>query len=309
VPWLGAPGGPLRPEVTTRVGVALIFFLQGLSIAPAALRAGALRWRLHLTVQLFIFLAFPIAVLLLDVAGGGLLHEDLRLGFIFLAILPTTISGCVVYTAAAGGNAPGALFNSIFANVAGVIITPLWAALLLSARGDAMPIAPLIGEIALLLLAPLALGQLLRPVLRGRMRPHPRLLSIVPSVIILYIVFAAFARSVESGAFRGAGILAPATAALLALALFSAATAAAMFMGRRLDFDTPDRIALIFCAPQKTLAAGAPMAQILFAGHPGLALILLPLILYHAVQLAGGAPLVARLRDGHAEAMAVGPSG
>jgi solute carrier family 10 (sodium/bile acid cotransporter), member 7 len=304
VPDLGAPGGPLRPQITTRLAVAVIFLVQGLSITPAALRTGALRWRLHLSVQLFIFLAFPLAVLLLDAMGGRLLPGDLRLGFLFLAILPTTVSACVVYTATAGGNTAGALFNAIFANVTGVLITPLWAALLLSARGEAVPLAPMIAEIGLLLLAPLVLGQLLRallhgplrPWLRGPLQPRPALLSILPALMILYIVFAAFARSVQSDAFDGAGAQALIVVAVAAVILFAIATAGAVVLGRRLGFDRGDRTALIFCAPQKTLAAGVPMGQILFAGHPGLGLILLPLMLYHAVQLAGGAPLIGRLR-------------
>jgi sodium/bile acid cotransporter 7 len=50
------------------------------------------------------------------------------------------------------------------------------------------------------------------------------------------------------------------------------------------------------CAPQKTLAAGVPMAQLVFAGHPGLGLILLPVLVYHPVQLIVGAWLIPRLR-------------
>jgi solute carrier family 10 (sodium/bile acid cotransporter), member 7 len=297
VPELGARGGPLRPEITTKVGVALIFLMQGLAISPAALRTGALRWRLHLTVQLFVFAAFPLAMILLDTAGGRVLPADLRLGFLFLAILPTTISTCVVFTAAAGGNTSGALFNSVFANSAGVVLTPLWAALLLQARGEAPPLPAMMGEIGLLLLAPLAAGQAIRPLLRRVREPNPRVLVALSNVIILYIVFAAFSASVLSGAFLAGGWQATALVALAAIGFFAAATATAATLGRRLGFDAGDRRALLFCAPQKTLAAGAPMGQVLFAGHPGLGLILLPIMIYHAVQLLVGAALASRLRE------------
>ncbi len=293
-PGLGARGGPLRPEITTKAGVAVIFFMQGLVIAPAVLRSGALRWRLHLAVQLFVFAGFPLAVILLDAAGGGLLPPDLRLGFLFLAILPTTISTCVVFTAAAGGNTTGALFNSALANIAGVVLTPLWAAVLLRARGEAPALGPMIGEIFLLLLVPLALGQIVRPGVRRIREPNARVIGVLSNAIILYIIFAAFASSVGSGAFAQAGLLATLVVALAAIGIFAAATAAAVLVGRRLGFDLPDRLALVFCGPQKTLAAGAPMGQILFAGHPGIGLILLPVIIYHAVQLTGGATLAQR---------------
>jgi solute carrier family 10 (sodium/bile acid cotransporter), member 7 len=295
VPELGARGGPLRPELTTRAGVAAIFFMQGLAIAPAALRLGALSWRLHVAVQLFIFVGFPLAMIALDAAGGRLLPADVRLGFLFMAILPTTISGCVVLTAAAGGNVAGALFNSALANIAGVAITPAWAALLLSARAEALPLVPMVTEIALLLLAPLAAGQLVRPLLRRVWEPDRRWLSMIANAIILFIVFAAISGSVLSGAFVESGWSATLLVAFVVCAIFVAATALAALAGRALRFGYADRAALLFCAPQKTLAAGAPLVQILFAGHAGLGLILLPIMIYHAVQLVGGGVLAQRL--------------
>jgi solute carrier family 10 (sodium/bile acid cotransporter), member 7 len=295
IPEVGARAGPLRPEITTKVGVGLIFLMQGLSIATAALRSGALRWRLHVAMQLFMFAAFPAGMILLDRAVGGLLPEDLRMGFLFLAILPTTVSTCVVLTGTAGGNVSGALFNSAFANVAGVIITPVWAAFLLQARGEGPAMLPLVAEIAALLLLPLAAGQALRAVLRHRRLPDVRVLSALSNGIILYIVFTALANSVNTGAFAETGLGLSALVAGGVVLLFAAASAAAWAVGGLFRFKPGDRRAFLFTAPQKTLAAGAPMGQILFAGHPGLGLILLPLMVYHVVQLLAGATLAERL--------------
>jgi solute carrier family 10 (sodium/bile acid cotransporter), member 7 len=165
--------------------------------------------------------------------------------------------------------------------------------LLLSARGQGPPLASTITEIALLLLAPLALGQLVRPLLRTK--PPRWLITNIANLIILFIVFAAFANSARSGAFGDAGLAATLMVVVIAGGVFVMATGAAVVAGRRLGFDKGDRIALLFCGSQKTLAAGAPMAQILFAGNPALGLILLPLMAYHAIQLFGAASIVARL--------------
>ncbi|HEX2100672.1 MAG TPA: bile acid:sodium symporter, partial [Candidatus Synoicihabitans sp.] len=54
---------------------------------------------------------------------------------------------------------------------------------------------------------------------------------------------------------------------------------------RALGFAVEDRIAAVFCGSKKTLASGVPMAQIIFAGHPGIGLILLPIMIYHPLQL------------------------
>jgi solute carrier family 10 (sodium/bile acid cotransporter), member 7 len=294
-PEVGARGGFLRSEITTKAAVAVVFLLQGLVITPAALRTGAMRWRLHLVLQVVIFVLFPLTVILLDAVGGGLLPPDLRLGFLFLAVLPTTISTCVVFTTIAGGNASGALFNSVLANLSGIVVTPLWAALLLSARGETLPFGPMMAEIATLILLPLLVGQALRPLARSVGEPRPKAVAALSSAIILFIVFAAFSNSFASGAFVQTGAGATAAVVAVALVVFSAATAAMVLLGTRLRFDEGDRRALLFCGPQKTLAAGAPMAQILFAGNPAIGLILLPVIVYHAVQLLGGAVLAQRL--------------
>ena len=55
-----------------------------------------------------------------------------------------------------------------------------------------------------------------------------------------------------------------------------------------LGFSREDRIAAIFCGSKKTLASGVPMARLIFGAHPGLALILLPIMVYHSLQLVVG---------------------
>ncbi len=60
IPSPGAAGGVLHPELLTKAGVALIFFLHGVALSFGALKAGALNWRLHLLVQLCTFLLFPL---------------------------------------------------------------------------------------------------------------------------------------------------------------------------------------------------------------------------------------------------------
>ena len=59
-PSAGAKGGWLHPDLINNVGVALILFVQGLAMAVERMKAGAGNWRLHLIVQGFTFLVFPI---------------------------------------------------------------------------------------------------------------------------------------------------------------------------------------------------------------------------------------------------------
>ena len=98
----GEPDGPLKPEITTKAAVALIFLLQGLNLPLGQLRQGLGDWRLHLFIQIFSFVLFPLATLGLVVSG--MIPVPWAPGFLFLAILPTTISTAIVYTSASGGD-------------------------------------------------------------------------------------------------------------------------------------------------------------------------------------------------------------
>jgi len=70
------------------------------------------------------------------------------------------------------------------------------------------------------------------------------------------------------------------TSTLLGCALVITTLAA-----RRLHFDVEDEITAVFCGSKKTLASGMPMAKLLFGAHPALGLIVLPIMLYHQIQL------------------------
>jgi sodium/bile acid cotransporter 7 len=63
---------------------------------------------------------------------------------------------------------------------------------------------------------------------------------------------------------------------------------------RTLGFNREDRIAAIFCGSKKTLASGVPMAKLIFGAHPAIGLILLPIMVYHQLQLLVCAVLAER---------------
>jgi sodium/bile acid cotransporter 7 len=77
-------------------------------------------------------------------------------------------------------------------------------------------------------------------------------------------------------------------------ALLAAALGLLTWLARLLGFSHGDRSAAVFCGSKKTLAGGVPMAKLMFANVPALGLILLPILLYHSVQLVIVAWLAAR---------------
>ncbi|WP_404422202.1 bile acid:sodium symporter family protein [Nibricoccus sp. IMCC34717] len=284
-PGPGSSGGWLHPELLTKGGVAVIFFLHGVSLSFAALKAGTLNWRLHLVVQSATFLLFPLLGLLLLWAAKALGWSSLAFGFFYLCALPSTVSSSVALTAAAGGNVAGAVFNATLSSLLGIFLTPLWVSAVLSASGASLPLGKVILDLVIWLLLPLLFGQLARPLLARWASQHKPTISKVDRATILVLVYTSFCDSVRGGVWSTQGwwsVLAATAVSALLFALVMAVTGA---VSARLNFSREDRITAQFCGSKKTLASGVPMAQLIFAGQGGLGLILLPIMIYHPLQL------------------------
>ena len=65
-------------------------------------------------------------------------------------------------------------------------------------------------------------------------------------------------------------------------------------VSRALGFETQDEIVAVFCGSKKTLASGMPMAKLLFGGNAAMGVLILPIMLYHQMQLFACAVLARR---------------
>ncbi|MEM8550290.1 MAG: bile acid:sodium symporter, partial [Verrucomicrobiota bacterium] len=144
VPGWGAPGGWLQPAVTTKLAIIFIFFMQGLMLPTEALVSGIKLWRLHSFIEATIFILFPLVTAILTWPFKETLGDPLWTGFLFLAILPCTISTAVVFTTQAEGNIAVALFNASVANIAGILIVPSFCTWLIETEGVDVPVLALI---------------------------------------------------------------------------------------------------------------------------------------------------------------------
>jgi sodium/bile acid cotransporter 7 len=281
----GAAGGWLHPELVTKGGVALIFFLHGLVLSFAALRAGALNWRLHSVVQACTFLVFPLLGIALGALLAAHIAPELGIGLFYLCALPSTVSSSVAMTAMAGGNVAGAVFNATLSSLIGIVLTPLWMAWEMKTSGQTRPLGPVIVDLIKWLVLPLLLGQAIRPWLGTWAQRYKSRIGVVDRVTILLLVYTSMCDSFKQGVWRGQGGGQLLLVLFVCTVLFTLVMVLMSLASHALGFAREDRIAAMFCGSKKTLASGVPMAKLIFGAHPGLGLILLPIMIYHPLQL------------------------
>lgn len=274
----------------TDAGIMLLFFLHGARLSPEAALAGARHWRLHTIVFLSTFALFPLLVVCIHLLAPDLLPPPLWAGLILLSALPSTIQASIAFTSVAGGNVSAALCSASASNMLGTVLSPLIAGMLLA--GSAPVSAHAMLAIVLQLLVPFLAGQLLRPLVGPFIIRHRLFLKCVDYGSILLIVYAAFSEGVVNGIWHQVD-----ASQLLRLALINATLLAIVmtiltFASRRLGFSRADEITIVFCGSKKSLASGASIATVMFAGHVGLAII--PIMLFHQIQLMVCASLARR---------------
>ncbi|WP_225860846.1 bile acid:sodium symporter family protein [Streptomyces triticiradicis] len=287
--------------------IAFLFFLYGARLSTREALDGLKHWRLHGTVLICTFVAFP----LLGLAARGLepafLTHDLYTGLLFLTLVPSTIQSSIAFTSIARGNVPAAICAGSFSSLAGIVVTPLLAALLLGGSGGGFSTDSLV-KIVLQLLVPFLAGQLLRPWIGAFITRHKKVLGLVDRGSILLVVYTAFSEGMVQGiwsqvsAARLAGLL------VVEALLLGVMLALTWYGAKVLRFGREDRIAIQFAGSKKSLASGLPMAGVLFGAHASLAV--LPLMLFHQMQLMVCAVIARRrARDPEATGLPGGPDG
>ncbi|CAG9174479.1 bile acid:sodium symporter family protein [Cupriavidus respiraculi] len=284
-PEIGTGNGPLHLGLITSIGVALVFFLHGAAMSREKLVAGAKHWRLHTFVQSFTYIVFPVIGAVLFLTLRNVLPADLLLGIFFLCALPSTVSSSVAMTSMARGNVPGAIFNATVSGLIGMALTPLLMGLVISASGASMPLGKALMGVAMQLLLPFALGQLARPLIGDWLAKRKKITTKIDRGVIVLIVYSSFCDATAAGLWHQYGWETIGAVMGISAVMLFVVLGLTTFTARRFGFSVEDEITAVFCGSKKSLANGIPMAKILFAGHPALGLLVLPLMVYHQLQL------------------------
>ncbi|MDK7733946.1 bile acid:sodium symporter family protein [Propionimicrobium lymphophilum] len=264
-----------------KIMIAILFFLYGVRLKPEETIAGLKHWRLHATILSYTYVVFPIIGILIGFFTPGLISTETYRGLLWVCLLPSTVQSSINFTSIARGNVAGAIVSASASNLLGVFITPVLALLLMSTTGLKLQASSIL-DIAAQILLPFLLGQFSRQWTADFVARHPKL-KYFDQASILVVVYKAFSQSHHEGIWGRTNIY-----DLIIICIFSVVVLAFMLWitwegARVLGFNRADQIAIQFCGTKKSLATGVPMASVLFSG--GVGLIVLPLMVFHQVQL------------------------
>lgn len=268
-------------SLATNIAIALLFYLYGARLSPQEALSGLKHWRLHITILVFTFVVFPIIGLGLrpldSVLSGGL-----YLGILYLTLAPSTVQSSVAFTSIAHGNIAGSIVSASLSNLLGVVLTPLLVMLTMS-RGTGVSVGgDVFIKIAVQLLLPFLLGQLTRK-WTGKWAAKKGT-KLVDRGSITMVVYSAFSAGMVHGIWSTVSL-----GEIVFLVIFSVVLVAIMlwltrFVAQKLGFNEADQKAIQFCGTKKSLATGLPMGAVIF-GPAEVSLIIVPLMIFHQVQL------------------------
>jgi sodium/bile acid cotransporter 7 len=260
--------------------------------------SGLANWRLHLLVLTATFVMFPLLGLAMKPLVTTVLPYDLYIGMLFLCTLPSTVQSSIAFTSVARGNVAAAVCSASASNFAGIFISPLLVSALIvhgatnGAQAAGSPLDAVLSIVKQLLL-PFLAGQFLRPWIGAWVDRHKPMLKIVDQGSILLVVYTAFSESVNEGLWHKLSLPTLVGLGVLCCVLLALALGLSTFASRRLGFSREDEITIVFCGSKKSLSSGIPMAKVMFSQGP-LGMVILPLMLFHQIQLMVCAVLAAR---------------
>lgn len=288
--WFHEGLGPLAESIPKDPLVAVIMLLMS---APLDLRRSLAGPKAGTGVAIGVVvnagLAGPLAYL-----ASGLLSEELAVGLIVAALAPCTMASAAVWTRRGGGNEAVALTVMVVTSMLCFATLPGWAWLLIG-RTQSFDGVALAVRLLLIVVLPIAAGQAIRslPSIRDWCDRHRSLLSQTGQFGLLAMVFTGAVRSgtlLADPATRvsaGQWVMLAVAAGAVHLALFAVAWRAARAIGA----PRGEALAAAVSGSQKTLAVGLSVAMDFGS------LTILPMIVYHALQLLLDAFLVERLGE------------
>ncbi|MDO5113157.1 MAG: bile acid:sodium symporter family protein [Planctomycetia bacterium] len=267
-------------------GVAVIFFFYGLRLNWQQIHQGLANYKLHIVVQLATFVLFPALVFPFAWGmQGSETYHWIGIGMFFLAALPSTVSSSVVMVNIARGNVPAAIFDASISSLLGVFLTPLWMQVFIHSAQGGKALPHVIFSLILQVIVPILAGILLHAKWGWISVRYDKRLRQMDQGIILLIVYTSFCHSFQEEMFAPLAWTTLLNLTGVLFGLFWVVFYLLKWICLLLRFSREDTITTIFCGSKKSLVHATVMAQVLLTDSSLAGILLLPIMIYHAMQL------------------------
>ena len=273
--------GIIRDYRLLKIGIFASFFLMSLKLDTSHIAEQSRNFKGVFIALLSCFVLFPfIARGFAAVVFPG--DKDMLVGICIFSVVPVTMATGMILTSLAGGNVPFSLMINIASNFLAILTIPFSLKLLLATdKSIELPVSRLMGEIALLVLVPVVLGQILRIGNKDKIAKTGKAFSIFCQLVILMIIYNGVASSTSEMASLGMRIIYIAIAMIL---LHTIIIVINYQICKLLKFDAGLTYAFTLQTSQKTLG----LTYILWEGYfASFLLAMIPPICYHLTQSIG----------------------
>ncbi len=278
-------GTELLPLKTiTDIGIGLIFLFYGLKLSPAEFKAGVLNYRIHIIIHITTFIVFPLLCLATMPIFEEGIKSELWIALFFFGTLPSTVSSSVVMVSLARGNVPAAIFNASLSGLIGIFATPLWLGFILGKTAD-FDFLIVLEKLFLQIVLPLSIGLLLQKLFGDYARKHSKQISLFDKSIIILIIYSSFSDSFTSNIFNSIALIGIVKLTGLVVAIFFIIYFGLTIFCKQIGLKIEDRITAQFCGTKKSLVHGTVMLRVIFGNSANSGLLLLPIMMYHSLQL------------------------
>jgi solute carrier family 10 (sodium/bile acid cotransporter), member 7 len=259
-------------------GIFLAFLITGLTLETSAVKDQLRHFTAPLAAMISSFVLIPALAWLM---GSLTLSEEFLIGACIIATAPVTVASGTVMTDLGRGNVPLSIFICILGNALAVFTVPVSLNLLLRFGAQIeLPVLKMLGGLALTILLPTILGQLIRPFVKEKIAPYKKAFSTFQQCLVLLIIFNAMASSTTRILQAGVAVVA---VLIFMVFLHSLVLLMNYAISRLLGYDRPSVTTFTIHTSQKTLTVSYLVWSGYFAAQFPMALI--PSIGYHLTQM------------------------
>jgi len=290
----------LKPKITAGwIAVILIFLMAGLALRTEEFVKAFQQIYFNAFVQLYNFgfisaCVFGFSRLIITL---GAISKELGDGLAICGCLPITVNMCVVLTKASGGDEAAAIFNTAFANMIGIFISPLLIVLYIGVQGG-VDTAKTFQDLSIKVLLPLFVGQVLQKTSKLVIRFVKKFKKYFlrgQEYCLVFILYTTFCKT-----FAGNKRTKFTEILWMILFVFILLMFFTILAWNILKIMIPDkpklRVMGLFGCTHKTIAVGVPLITSIYSNSPNLGIYTLPLLIWYPMQLIIGTFLVPKFR-------------